>query len=99
MSQETQSHSLVFPVMTAVSAGTVACIVAFVTRNFLFLFLTAGSVWVGFLFYLYSRWWPGIPFVRVEVKLYKGVALIVGLLMFAATWYVIIWLDPSLQRR
>jgi len=97
MSEEARPPRLVLPIAVAVCAGVLACIAAFVTRKFELLFLSAGSLWVLFLFYLYRLWWPGIPFVPFRRKAYRGYAVIVGLLIFAGAWYIIIWLDPSLR--
>jgi hypothetical protein len=87
------------PVILTLCMGAAACIAAFVTGRFLLLFLTAGSIWIEFLFYLYRTWWPGIPFIPGRKKLYRGIGVLVGLLIFTGTWYVIIWLDPSLGSR
>jgi hypothetical protein len=97
MSDESKPPSLVVPIVAAVCAGALACVAAFVTRKFVLLFLSAGSLWVLFLFYLYRLWWPGVPFVPFQRKMYRGIAVLVGFLIFAGTWYVIIWLDPSLK--
>jgi hypothetical protein len=88
---------MVVPIVLALCAGTGACIAAFVMRKFLLLFITAGAIWIEFLFYLYLRWWPGIPFVPFQRKWYRGIAVLFGLLVFAGTWYVIVWLDRSLK--
>jgi hypothetical protein len=97
MSEEAKPPSLVVPTAAAVCAGALACVSAFVTRKFALLFLSAGSLWVLFLFYLYRLWWPGVPFVPFQRKMYRGIAVLVGFLIFAGTWYIIIWLDPSLK--
>jgi hypothetical protein len=97
MQEESQPPRLVVPTTVALCAGILACVAAFVTRRFLLLFFTAGSVWVLVLFYLYRLWWPGVPFVPGRRKSYRGIAVLVGLLIFAGTWYIIVWLDPSLR--
>jgi len=98
MHEETQSPRLVVPIAVAVCAGALACVAAFVTRKFVLLFFSAGSLWVLFLCYLYRLWWPGVPFVPLQRKAYRGIAVLVGFLIFAGTWYIIIWLDPSLKQ-
>jgi hypothetical protein len=97
MPEEAQPPSLVVPVAVAICAGALACVAAFVTHKFVLLFLSAGSLWVLFLFYLYRLWWPGVPFVPFQRKMYRGIAVLVDFLIFAGTWYIIIWLDPSLK--
>jgi hypothetical protein len=97
MSTEAQPPRLVVPVAIVICFGALACIAAFVTRKFLLLFFSAGSLWVLFLLYLYRRWWPGIPFVVGQRKTYRGIAVLVGFLIFGAVWYVIVQLDPSLR--
>jgi hypothetical protein len=97
MSEEAKPPRLVVPIALAVCGGVLACIVAFVMRKFVLLFLSAGSLWVLFLFYLYRLWWPGILFVPLQRKAYRGYAVLVSLLIFAGTWYIIIWLDTSLR--
>ena len=97
MSEVPKPPRLIVPITLALCAGTLACIAAFVTRIFTLLFFSAGSVWVLFLFYLYRRWWPGVPFVPGRRKSYRGIAVLVGFLIFAGAWYIIIQLDPSLR--
>jgi hypothetical protein len=96
MSAETRPR-LTMPVVLVICVGAVACVIAFVTRKFPLLFITGGAIWVEFLFYLYWRWWPGIPFVPGRRRTYRGIALLIGFLIFAATWEIIVWLDPSLK--
>jgi hypothetical protein len=69
MPEEAQPPSLVVPVAVAICAGALACVAAFVTRKFVLLFLSAGSLWVLFLFYLYRLWWPGVPNTLSDVWL------------------------------
>jgi hypothetical protein len=97
MSEEAKPPRLVVPIAVTVCAGVLACITAFVIHKFELLFLSAGSLWVLFLFYLYRLWWPGIPFVPFQRKAFRGYAVLGFLLIFTATWYIIIWLDPSLR--
>ena len=98
MPDEAQPPSLVLPTAVAICAGTLACIAAFVTRKFALLFLSAGSLWVLALFCLYRLWWPRVPFVPGRRKVYRGISVLVGLLIFAGTLYIIAWLDPSLRQ-
>jgi hypothetical protein len=97
MPEEHQPRRLVVPITLALCAGTLACIVAFVTRRFLLLFFTAGSLWILFLLYLFHRWWPGAPFVPGRRKSYRGIAVLVGFVIFLGAWYIIVQLDPSLR--
>jgi hypothetical protein len=97
MTLETQRPRLVVPIVVVICSGTLACIAAFSTRRFALLFLSAGSLWVLVLFYLYQRWWPGLPLVRGRSKIYRGIAILAALLIFACTWYFMVWLDPSLK--
>jgi len=78
--------------------GVAACVAACATHKFPLLFFSAGSLWVVFLFYLYRRWWPGTPFVPLRRRSYRGIAVLVDLAIFAAAWYIIVYLDPSLKR-
>lgn len=86
---------LLVPAVFVLCLGVAALVVAVVMRRFLLLFITAGSIWIEFLLYLYYRWWPGIPFVPGRRKIYRGIAIFVGLLVFAGAWYIIIRFDPS----
>jgi hypothetical protein len=97
MPQETRPPRLVVPIVLTLCAGIGACIAAFFTHRFSLLFFTAASIWVELLFYLYRRWWPGTPFVPFQRKKYRGIAVLVGFLIFAGAWYIITWLDPSLR--
>ena len=97
MPVEARSPHILKPIVLALCAGTAACIAAFMLRKFLLLFVAAGAIWVIFLLYLYLLWWPGSPFIPLQRKSYRGIAVLVGLLIFAGTWYVIVWLDPSLR--
>ena len=92
------SRTLGSAIRLPLCAGALSCVASFVTRKFVLLFLSAGSLWVLFLFYLYRLWWPGVPFVPSQRKKYRGIAILVGFLIFAGTWYIIIWLDPSLKQ-
>jgi hypothetical protein len=96
MPQEPQPPQLVVPTTIALCAGTLACIAAFITRRFLLLFFGAGSLWLVVLLYLYRRWWPGMSFVPGRRKSYRGIAVLIGFLIFTAAWYIIVKLDPSL---
>jgi len=97
MALEAQRPRLVVPIVVVICAGTLACIAAFFTRRFALLFLSAGSLWVLVLFYLYKLGWPGVPLVRGRIKTYRGIAILAGFLIFASAWYIIVWLDPSLR--
>jgi hypothetical protein len=97
MPEEPQQRRLVVPITLALCAGTLACIAAFVTRRFLLLFFTAGSLWILFLLYLFHRWWPGAPFLLGRRKPYRGIAVLVGFVIFLGAWYIIVQLDPSLK--
>jgi hypothetical protein len=97
MPEEPQPPRLVVPIALALSAGTLACIAAFITHRFLFLFFTAGSLWILFLLYLYRRWFPGVPFVPGRRKSYRAIAVLVGFLIFEGAWYIIVRLDSSLR--
>ena len=97
MTMEVQRPRLLVPIVVVICSGTLACISAFFTRRFALLFLSAGSVSVLVLFYLYHRWWPGLPLVRGRSKIYRGIAILAGFLIFACTRYIMVWLDPSLK--
>jgi hypothetical protein len=99
MSEEIHPPRLVAPVALAICAGILACIAAFAMHKFTLLFFSAGSLWVLFLLYLYRRWWPGIPFVPGQRKGYRGIAILVGFLIFMSAWYIMIWLDPSIKHQ
>jgi hypothetical protein len=91
-----QPPRLIVSIILALCAGTLACIAAFVTQRFSLLFFAAGSLWVLFLLYLYRRWWPGVP-DTAQRKLYRGIAALVGFVIFVGAWYVIVQLEPSLR--
>ena len=97
MTEEARPPKLVVPIVVTVCAGILSLLISFGIRKFQLLFVTASAVWILFLFYLYRRWWPGVPFVPGQRKIYKGVAVVVGFLIFAAAWYLMIHLDPSLR--
>jgi hypothetical protein len=86
-----------FPAALTIIIGLVACIAAFSARKFTLLFISAGSLWVLVLFYLYHLWWPGFPRVPGRRRIYKGIAVLVGFLIFTGAWYMIVRFDPSLK--
>jgi hypothetical protein len=88
------SPRLVVPTSIAFSVGILACIAPFITHKFLLLFFSAGSLWLVLLLYLYRRWWPGMPFVAGRRKSYRGIAVLIGFLIFAAAWYIIVKTRP-----
>jgi hypothetical protein len=95
MPEETPPPRLVAPIVVAFCAGILVCVAAFAMRKFILLFLSAGLLWVLVLFLLYRLWWPGsVPGRR---KVYRGLAVITGFLIFTGAWYIIVWLDPSLR--
>src|ERR1700756_1610014 len=97
MLEESQPPRLVVPIMLALCVGTLACIAAFMTHRFLLLFFGAGSFWSLILIYFYRLWWPGNSFIPLRRKSFRGFAVLAGLLIFGATWYIIVWLEPSLR--
>ena len=97
MPRETQPPRLAVQAVLVFCAGVAACVSAFVTRKFQLLFFTGGAIWIELLFYLYRRWWPELPFDRGKRRIYRGIVLLVGLLIFAGTWEIIVWLEPSLK--
>jgi hypothetical protein len=86
-----------FPVALTVTIGLGACIAAFAARKFTLLFVSAGSLWILALFYLYRLWWSGVPGVPGRRRTYKGIAVLVGFLIFTGAWYMIVRFDPSLK--
>jgi len=97
MPEETPPPRLIAPIVVAFCAGILACVAAFAMRKFILLFFSAGLLWILVLFFLYRLWWPGIPFVPGRKKVYRGFAVLTGILIFTGAWYIIVWLDPSLR--
>ncbi len=97
MTEEARRPKLAVPVVVTICAGILSLLISFEIRRFQLLFVTAGAVWILFLFYLYRRWWPGVPFVPGQRKMYKGVAVLVGFFLFAAAWYLMVYLDPLIK--
>jgi|SRR6266436_2931267 len=77
--------------------GVSALAYAFVAHKFLMLFVSAGAVWLLLTIEVQRRWQPGVPTARGRRRIFKGVAAGVGFLIFVATWYLIVALDPSLR--
>jgi hypothetical protein len=71
--------------------------VALVALRFLMLFVSGSAVWLLAMIGLQDRWPPGDPPARGRRKMFKGVAMGVGFLIFVSTWYLIVALDPSLR--
>jgi len=78
-------------------AGVSALAYAFVARRFLMLFVSGGAVWLLAMIELRDGWPPGDPAARGRRRMFKGVAMGVGFLIFVSTWYLIVVLDPSLR--
>jgi len=78
--------------------GVCSTFVAFESRHFALLFLTAASIWFLVLFALYARWWQTRDtFVAGRRKFYRGVGLLTGFLIALLMYYFIVWLDPTLR--
>ena len=81
----------------AVTVGLVAATVAFASHKFALLFVTATSLWILVLLLLYRDWWQRLPRIPGRKKIYKGVAVVTGFLIFTIAWYFITYFDPSLK--
>lgn len=86
------------PVSYAVaSAGLLAFLFAFATDKFLVLFVFAGAAWLLALRVLGARWTSGGASVPGQRRMFRGVAVVLALLLFVPILYLITALDPSLR--
>jgi hypothetical protein len=90
-----QPPQLVVPTTIALCAGS-GLHRGFRNAQILVAVFRSGSLWLVVLLYLYRRLWSGVPFVPGRRKSYRGIAVLIGFLIFAGAWYIMINLDPSL---